>query len=91
MTAEQVNQTVIAIYNMNNEQLNQVIAAVKLQRTYLTRQQAVMFRIGDTVSFAARNQQITGTVTKVNTKTVQVKQTNSLTVWRVHASLLKKI
>lgn len=85
-------QTVItAIHKMDSNELNQIVEAVKLQRNFLTRQKAVTFRIGDTVSFAARGMQVVGTVTKVNIKTIAVKQNNAFTTWRVHASLLKKV
>lgn len=79
------------IRNMDANELNQVIEAVKLQRNFLTRQKAVTFRVGDRVSFAARGMQVLGTVTKVNTKTVQVRQDNSFTTWKVHASLLSPV
>jgi hypothetical protein len=85
-----VQEAIVSIYNMNAAELNEVVEAVKRQRTYLARRQADTFRIGDVVSFAARGMQIVGTVTKVNTKTVQVRQNDNYTVWRVHASLLKK-
>jgi hypothetical protein len=80
-----------AIHKMDNDQLNDVIRAVKDRRTYLARQKAVSFMVGDRVSFAARGMQVLGTVSKVNIKTVQVKQDNSFTVWKVHASLLKPV
>jgi hypothetical protein len=80
-----------AINRMDMDQLNAVIRKVKERRNYLTRQKAVTFEIGDTVNFAARGMQVVGTVTKVNLKTVQVRQNNSLTVWRVHASLLSPV
>ena len=86
-----IQNVVTAIHKMNTDELNQVIEAVKLQRNFLTRQKAVTFRVGDTVSFAARGMQVVGVVTKVNTKTVAVKQNNAFTTWRVHASLLKKV
>jgi sulfate adenylyltransferase subunit 1 (EFTu-like GTPase family) len=82
---------ITAIHKMDNDQLNAVIRAVKDRRTYLARLKANSFQVGDTVSFAARGMQVVGTVTKVNTKTVAVKQNNSFTTWRVHASLLKKV
>lgn len=85
-------QTVItAIHKMDSNELNQVVEAIKLQRNFLTRQKAGTFRVGDTVSFTARGQQVVGTVTKVNIKTIAVKQNNSFTTWRVHASLLKVV
>lgn len=82
---------VIAIQKMDNDELNAVIRAIKDRRTYLTRQQAATLMVGDRVSFAARGMQVLGTVTKINIKTVQVKQSNSLVTWKVHASLLKPV
>ena len=82
---------VIAIQKMDNDELNAVIRAIKDRRTYLTRQQAATLMVGDRVSFAARGMQVLGTVTKINTKTVEVKQSNTATVWKVHASLLKPV
>lgn len=85
-------QTVISlIHQMNSDELNQTVEAIKLRRTYLVRQTTAAIQVGDTVSFAARGMQVVGTVTKVNTKTVAVKQNNAYTTWRVHASLLKKV
>ncbi len=80
-----------AIHKMDNDQLNAVVRAIKDRRNYLTRQKAVTFMIGDRVSFAARGMQVLGTVTKVNPKTIQVKQDNSFTTWKVHASLLSPV
>lgn len=80
-----------AIHKMDNDQLNAVQRAINERRTYLARQKAVTFAVGDRVSFAARGMQVLGTVTKVNIKTIQVKQDNSFTTWKVHASLLSPV
>lgn len=80
-----------AIHKMDMDQLNRIVEAVKTRRTYLTRQKAVSFAVGDRVSFAARGMQVLGTVTKVNIKTILVKQDNAYTTWKVHASLLKPV
>jgi len=82
---------ITAIHKMDNDELNAVVRAIKDRRTYLARQQAVTFAVGDRVSFAARGMQVLGTVTKINIKTVQVRQSNSATVWKVHASLLRPV
>ena len=86
-----VQTAVTAIHKMNMDELNRVVAEIKARRTYLTRQQAVTFAVGDRVSFAARGMQVLGTVTKVNIKTILVKQDNAYTTWKVHASLLKPV
>jgi hypothetical protein len=83
--------TIAAIHKMNGDQLNQLVQAIKDRRNFLTRQKAVTFAVGDLVSFAARGMQVLGTVTKINVKTVQVRQNNSHTVWKVHASLLSPV
>ncbi len=82
---------ITAIHKMDNDELNAVVRAIKDRRTYLARQQAVTFAVGDRVSFAARGMQVLGTVTKINIKTVQVRQSNTATVWKVHASLLRPV
>ena len=79
------------IHRMDAADLARVIDAVKMRRTYLTRQKAATLMVGDRVSFAARGMQVLGTVTKVNIKTIQVKQDNAYTTWKVHASLLKPV
>lgn len=82
---------ITAIHKMDNDELNAVVRAIKDRRTYLARQSANTFVVGDRVSFAARGMQVLGTVTKVNIKTIQVRQSNSATVWKVHASLLRPV
>jgi hypothetical protein len=80
-----------AIHKMDNDQLNAVVRAIKDRRTYLARQRAVTFAVGDRVSFAARGMQVLGTVAKINTKTVMVDQDGAYTTWKVHASLLSPV
>ena len=79
------------IHTMDNDELNKIIRAIKDRRTYLTRQRAMSFRVGDRVSFVARGMQVLGTVAKVNIKNVMVKQDNAYTTWKVPASLLSPV
>jgi len=82
-----VQTAINAIRNMNNDELNQIIEAVKLQRTYLARSTAKALAVGDTVQFTGRGgNTVTGTVTKINRKTVVVDE--GFTRWKVPASLL---
>ena len=84
-----VQTAIAAIRNMNNDEINQVVEAIKLQRTYLARNTARSLMVGDIVSFNGRGgATVTGRVTKINRKTVLVKDSASNTVWRVTASLL---
>lgn len=85
-----MNTVITAIRNMNNDELNQVIAAVKLQRTWLAKTTAGALAVGDWVEFAARGRTITGKVTKINSKTVIVNEIGYGN-WRVTASLLKVV
>jgi preprotein translocase subunit YajC len=87
-----VQTAITAIRNMTNDEINQVVEAIKLQRTYNARQTARALTVGDTVSFDARTRGvITGTVTKINTKTVQVRCNRTMDKWKVTASMLKQI
>ncbi len=81
-----VQTAVEAIRNCNNDQLNQVIEAVKLQRTYLARTTARALAVGDTVSFKGRGGYEQGKVTKINIKTVVVDC--GFTRYKVPASML---
>ena len=87
-----VQTAITAIRNMTNDEINQVVEAIKLQRTYNARQTARALTVGDTVSFDARTRGvITGTVTKINTKTVQVRCNRTQGMWKVTASMLKQV
>ena len=83
-----INTVLDQIQRMDNDELNRVIAAVKLQRTHNARNITRKLLVGDTVSFDTKKGTVTGTVRKVNPKTVLVKDSNSATQWKVTATLL---
>ena len=86
-----VQTAITAIRGMSNDEINQVVEAIKLQRTYNARATARALTVGDTVSFEGRGgRTVIGTVEKINRKTVIV---NSPTQgkWKVTASMLKQI
>lgn len=86
-----VQTAVTAIRNMNNDEINQVVEAIKLQRTYLARNTARALAVGDTVKFQGRGgRKVVGTVEKVNRKTVIVNEAG-YGRWRVTASLLTRV
>lgn len=86
-----VQTAVTAIRNMNNDEINQVVEAIKLQRTYLARNTARALAVGDTVRFQGRDgRKVVGTVEKVNRKTVIVNEAGHGR-WRVTASLLTRV
>jgi hypothetical protein len=86
-----VTKSVELIYQMDMNELNQVVEAIKLKRTHLAKQTARMFMVGDVVSFTGkRGELVTGVITKVNPKTMIVKSKSGIQ-WRVTASLLTKL
>jgi hypothetical protein len=90
-----VTRAVELIYQMDNAQINEIVEALKLKRQYLARQATRAVTLGDTVEFDARGRKVIGTVTKVNQKTLQVREAprgNLLgTNWKVTASLVRKV
>lgn len=73
----------------SNDELNQILEAWKLKRTYLTRQNVKQLAVGDTVQYDGRNGMTTGKVEKINRKYVIV---NTLSgKWRVPANMLEKV
>ena len=92
-----VNAIVDSIRQIKNQNdLNTVIEAVKLQMTYLSRRNIRNFVIGDTVKFTARGGAVVkGTVSKVNQKTVLVKVANhgmfGTTTYKVPAGMLESV
>ncbi len=83
-----MNTVLDQVRKMDNAELNTVIAAIKAQRTYISKQATRKLRIGDIVSFDSSTGTVTGAVTKVNPKTVLVRDSSSRTQWKVTASLL---
>lgn len=75
------------VYQMDNDQLNQIIDAVKLKRQHLTKQNIRSFSVGDTVEYQGRNGYTQGVVKKINRKYVVVDVGNSH-LWRVPANML---
>ena len=81
-----VETAIDAIRNMNNDELVHVIDAVKLRQTSLARQATRSLQVGDTVQFTNKQRRtMTGTVTKINRKTLIVK--DGFTTWRVPAGM----
>ena len=85
-----VRQIVSAIHSLDsNDELNQVIEAVKLKRQYLSRTAVRQFKIGDRIQFISKGGlPIGGTVVKVNIKYVVCD--TALGKYRVPATMLTK-
>ena len=88
-----VTQAVEAIRKLeSSSQINQVIEAIKLQQTYVARNAARSVQVGSLVTFEGRRgNTVTGEVTKVNQKTIVVRDTNTQAQWKVTASMVTAI
>lgn len=87
-----VTKAVEAIYKMDNDELNQVVEAIKLKRQFLAKQAVRSFVIGDMVQFTNRQGgKVNATVKKVNKKYIIVDAHIGGTQWRVPATMLRKI
>jgi len=82
-----INTVLDQVARMDNAELNRVVDAVKLRRTFISKESARGLFIGDSVSFESkRGVTVQGTVAKVNSKTVVVDTAQGR--WKVTASLL---
>ena len=82
-----MNTVLDQVARMDNAELNRVVEAVKMRRTFISKESARGLFIGDSVSFEGkRGVRVQGTVSKVNSKTVVVDTAQGR--WKVTASLL---
>ena len=88
-----VTKAIEAIRKLDSaSQVNQVIEAIKLQQTFVARSAARSITVGTMVSFQGRRgQRVTGEVTKVNQKTIVVRDSNTQAQWKVTASMVSPI
>jgi hypothetical protein len=75
---------------MDNDEINQVVEAIKLKRQYLSRQAIRNFMVGDMVQFTSSKTggKVNATVKKVNRKYVVVSAHIGGQQWRVPATML---
>ena len=85
-----VTKAVELIYQMDNDEINQVVEAIKLKRQYLSRQAIRNFMVGDMVQFTSSKTggKVNATVKKVNRKYVVVAAHIGGQQWRVPATML---
>lgn len=82
-----VTKAIFAIDSL--DELREAQNALNVRFRELQRRAAVSYRIGDTVKFQSKTgKTISGTVTKINQKTVSVRTVDSN--WKVSASLLQR-
>ena len=86
-----VQQVISAIHSVQtNDELNQIIEAVKLKRQYLSKQAVKSFRVGDKIQFTSRGGvPVGGTVHKVNIKYVVCD--TPVGRYKVPATMLEKV
>ncbi len=87
-----VTKSVELIYQMDNDQLNEIVDAIKLKRTYLSKQAVRSFLVGDIVQFTKKNgMQVSGQVRKINKKYIIVNESATGTQWKVPGTMLTKL
>ena len=80
------------IYQMDGDQLKQVVEAIQLKRQFLAKQAIRNLMVGDMVQFTGKTGgKINATVEKVNKKYVIVSTHIGGEKWRVPATMLTKI
>tara|TARA_B100000900_G_scaffold320685_1_gene279919 strand:- start:904 stop:1194 length:291 start_codon:yes stop_codon:yes gene_type:complete len=81
------------IYQMDGDQLQQVVEAIQLKRQFLAKQAIRNFVKGDMVQFTSKRTggKVNATVEKVNKKYVIVETHIGGEKWRVPATMLTKI
>ena len=86
-----VKKTIEAIQQMDSEELNSIITAIKLRRNQLHFRDAQSFKVGDRVSFNGRHGAVLkGTIEKVKIKYILVR-TDAGQRWNVPGSHLTPI
>ena len=95
-TLQNINSAIVA-GEFNNDELNQIVEAIKFARNQITRQNTGSLVIGTRVKFTSNRSGATvyGTVDKVNRKFIHVRETNpgrlSSGIWRVPANMLEAV
>jgi len=91
-TLQNINSAIVS-GKFTNDELNQIVDALKFARNQITRKNTGSLVVGTRVRFTNSRSGATvyGTVDKVNRKFIHVRETNPGTlggVWRVPASML---
>lgn len=84
-----VQTAVTAIQGMTNDDLNQVIEAINLQRAFISRQAMGQFSVGDKVKWNGKRGYRSGTIEKIARKYITVNC--GIESWRVPANMLSAL
>ena len=82
------------IMNSNNSELNDIIDMIKTRKTRLREDASRKFVVGDWVTFdAGKRGKVVGVVTKVNSKSVLVRQKmdNGIMNWKIKDPTILKL
>lgn len=92
LTKSELNRMATLMAKMEGNDFSTVAAMFKQSQNTRQKMAAQVFKVGDTVKFEAKGRVREATVTKVNRKTIAVKETQGLGFdWKVSPSLLKKV
>ena len=94
-TLQNINSAIVA-GEFNNDELNQIVEAIKFARNQITRQNTGSLVIGTHVKFTKKTgATVYGFVEKVNRKFIHVRETNpgrlTAGIWRVPANMLEAV
>ena len=86
-----INDVIDTIMQMDTDDIEHVVNAVRNRREMLSIRAKAQFRIGDRVKFFSRRNQeeVEGTVNKINRKKIQV--TVGAITWTVPPTMLERI
>ena len=85
-----LDEIIMAISHMSRDNLRRVRAATKSRSHELNRIATYSIRVGERVSWTHRGRSYTGTVSKVNITTVNVKADNGER-WKITSACLTKV
>ena len=90
--SNRVTKAVELIYQMDNDELNQIIDAVKLKRQHLSKQAVRSHMVGDTVKFTSSKtgRTIHGKVRKVAIKYITI-DCGVDGQWKVPGNMIEKV
>lgn len=92
LTKSELNRMAQLFAKMDSDDYNTVVGMFKQAQTRRQQMAAAVFKIGDTVKFNAKGRVRQAVITKVNRKTIAVKETEGLGMqWKVSPSLLTKV
>ena len=88
VTDKMLNDTMGLVHNMNSDQVDQLVQAIKLIRSRINQTAIRTVQVGDRVQFTGRNNNtVTGSVTKKAIKYVTVD--TGAQRWKVPANMLE--